>query len=619
MVHWLLLVLALCAPTLAASQGSGILELPTVTVVGADTLFLQAPPPREAQLPPGPALEPRRLAAPDPRRPRLPGEPSPAATALEEVQGARRGGGPVRTAAGTAADGPLAEAGAASPQLLDPLPLSVGSPGTRSSSLLAFYVPTEALRGGLRAVRALGPWELGADLDVALADGWLSLPPAVPNVLLGRLEGRRDPAAAGGYAPGAAGGNPGAGNGGGLGLSVSGSAGAFQPPGAELAYFLGLGETLALPMGRVLLIHATDAAGLSAEGAGRIGLLGQHLSINAYPGRFLLHAGGGVYMRGRLEPEGGGVDALVRLGAGYRSADGTFALAAGGSGLYQDGAVRLYPEAGLSLSPWEWVRFQLGATAFLAGASRGENAAAGWGAVMPWPLVGPDPSTLAAAGGPLGPIPPMGILADAAAPELAGGYALAAQAVAVPGSVPLLETQRGYAVRSSLVLALASRLRARLAAEYVQGTLYEGRDGALAYEQVSRIMVLAEASVWLLRFQDGATGLEAVLRGLASLPIPAEKGLLEDLYAQRLEGELRLAFPKIPVRIIMGALWGEVPAGVSAVTQPAPWQPFTGVAAELSAEYRFARRHAVRAGCEVRWADAGGTPELRFVAGYRYQ
>jgi len=621
MVRWLLLTLALGAPSLVFSQGGGILELPTVTVVGADTLFLQAPPPRQPELPPRPVLALRRLALPERGRPRLPAEPSPAAAALRSVQAVPRAEGPEGTAAAPLPGDPLAEVGASSPQFVDPVPLTVGALPVQNWTLLALYVPGQVLRSGMQAVRSLGSWELGGDLDITLADGWASLSPAVPNVLLGRLEVRRDgpgthPRAS---LPSQEEGQGGTGGGTSLCAILAGSAGAYQPPGFDFRYSLGFAEELALRLGRVLLTHSTDAVGLSLTGTGRLGLLGQRLSIDAYPGRVLLHAGAVAYLRGTLQPQTGQVEGLLRLGVGYRGPGGAVALAAGGSCLHWDGELFFRPEAGLQLSPWEGVGFQLGAAAFLAGAHLDGEMAEGRSAGMPWPVGEPGPAELAAAGGTFEPLLPMGILRDAAAPDMTDAYSVAAQVVADPGSLPLFEPQHGYAARAALVVAPGTGLRARLAAEYLYGSVYDGWGGVLTYRQVSRVSALVELSAWVMRFGDAGGGLEAALRGVASLPLPSENRFLEDLYGERLEGELRLAFPNFPLRIIMGALWGEIPAGLPTVAQLSPWEPFAGLAAALSAEYRLNRRHAVRAGCEVYWQDTAGRPGLRFVAGYRFQ
>jgi hypothetical protein len=69
----------------------------------------------------------------------------------------------------------------------------------------------------------------------------------------------------------------------------------------------------------------------------------------------------------------------------------------------------------------------------------------------------------------------------------------------------------------------------------------------------------------------------------------------------------------------MGVLWGEIPAGLPGAVLLVPWEPFKGLAVSLSADFRFSRRHVVRVGCEVRMPDGTESPDLRFVAGYRYE
>jgi hypothetical protein len=622
MLRWIVLVLALGVSPLVASQDGGILELPTVTVVGADTLFLQPPAPRPPDLPARFALDRRRLTLPEPSRPRLPSGPSPSAAALRSTGQIPQTEKPDGASAAMRAPGPLAETGPATPQFVDPLPLAVGELPLRNTGLLAIWVPGEVLRSEVEAVRALGPWELSAALDLGLADGWVSLTPSVPNFMLGQVEARRaGTGVASDSSPGPApAGDARRAGGSSLGLRLAGSAGAYQSPGAAYLHSLGLAEDLALGRGRVLLAHATEAAGLAPAGSGRVGLLGQRLSLDAYPGNFLLHAGATAYLRGTLDPQTGRADALVRLAAGYRAAAGTVGLAASGSLLYRDGEVELYPEAGLQLAPWDGVLFQAGGSAFLSGALLDGGSGEEWAAVMPWPLGTLGAAALAAAGGALEPILPLGMLSEPGLlPGLMDEYAVAAQATAPPGTVPLLQPQHGYAVRARLLFAPGPGFTAKVAAEYLFGSVYDGTGGALTYRSVSRITALAELSAWLMRFGDRDSGLEATVRGVAYLPAPPDRGLLEDLYGQRLEGELRLAFPNSPLRIIMGALWGEVPAGLPAAALLSPWESFSGLAAAAGAEYRLGRRHALRAGCEARWHEPAGAPELRFVAGYRYQ
>jgi len=599
MILCLLLCLALTGAPEVGAQENAVLELPTVTLVGEDTLYLQPPSPtfsRELSLV---QLTLRRRAL---RENPVPGLP-PAPELSVWLERSTSTGGP-RLPAGAPGErpdraGPLAEAGAGQPGLWEQVPLEPGTASAGAWSFLAYYLPARLLRSQLRTVHRAGPWETVAELDLGLADGWVSLSPGVPTFLWGRFEG-------GIRAP--------------VRLRVSALAGAFLPlvPVAQepvLRYVLSLTEDLVVPLGPLSLIHETDAAGLSPAGdPARVGLVGQRLAVEAFPGDFVIHAEAAAYLRGTLEPDSGGIEGLVRAAAGYRAPRGRVALGAGASGLYREQELRLYPEAGLELAPWEALRIRLGAAAFLAGT--GAPATRSLAPLLSGWLAPP-------AGGVLPPPLPMGLLHEGgtfATPEV---HMLGAQAVEAGGGVPALRPQSGYSLRAAVLLAARDRLRAEATGELLSGWVYEGWGGVFAFREVSKLAASAELSAWLLRFGTTGGGLQAAARVSAAAALPTGTGPeawpLDALYGERLEGEVRLAFPNLPLRFIMGALWGEIPAGPPAAALPSPWEPFRGLAVSLSGDLALSRRHTIRAGVEVRMPEAEAAPGLRFLAAYRYR
>jgi hypothetical protein len=361
------------------------------------------------------------------------------------------------------------------------------------------------------------------------------------------------------------------------------------------------------------LTHQTDLAGMSPGGAaGRVGLLGQRFSLEGTLDGFALRGEVAGYLRGTQEPEDGQIQGLLRVAAGYREPTGRIAVTAGAAGLYRGESLAVYPEAGLELSPWRAVTLRVGAEAFLTGS--GARAFASPALLAGWPFpTGSEPllRTL-----------PMGLLSEPSRFADTSSPLLGVQAVSAASSLSVLQPQSGYALRGTLLLAGRDRLRATLGAELLRGSLYEGWGGTLTYTEVSRLGMLAQLSIWLLRFGASGGGLEAVVRAQGALPIPLAAPaarLLDSLSAERLEGELRLAFPNLPLRFIMGALWGEVPAGPTAAALLSPWEPFRGVAASLGGELELSRGHVLRGGVEVRMPDGEPAPKLRFAAEYRYR
>jgi hypothetical protein len=630
MIFWLLVLLALAGVSVADAQDSvaqdtRVLELPTVTLVGEDTLFLEAPAPQPVGALPRPVLALRRGVLPEQATPRLPSGPAPVEGRFPSLTPNPAPDATDESPFEESPAGPLSETEAPSPQPRTSALRETASSPDRAWRFRTYYVPGRLFRSGAQGVRALGPWDTALDLDLALADGWVSLAPEVPTFLLGRLEARRSgPSArvdAGGTGDAVGGGAGDAGGTGGSGkgtprtglpvsLRLSGSAGAFLPPSSAYRYALSFAEDLALRLRSFTLTHATDASGLSPGGPERVGLLGQRLTVDAYPGRFTVHAGAEAYLRGTLQPDTGRAEGLLRLGAGYRSPGGAVTVAAGASGLYRDGTLDVYPEGEIDFSPCDAVLFRIGAGAFLNGSGALDPPGTADAASL-WLAFG--------AGGEVIPLLPLGLLYEGNVRELLDAYTLGSQALTDTVSTPLLEPQSGYAVRSRVIVAAANRLRAQLAAELLFGSVYEGWGGTLTFGPVARLAALAELSIWLLRFGTPESGLEVSTRGFAAVGVPPPKPLLEAMYGQRLEGEVRLAFPNRPLRIIMGVLWGEIPTGLPGAALLVPWEPFNGLAVSLSADLRFSRRHVVRLGCEMRLPDGTDRPDLRFVAGYRYE
>ncbi|MBN1834435.1 MAG: hypothetical protein JW820_01225 [Spirochaetales bacterium] len=594
MISWLLLLAALAGPPGAGEPAAQVLELPAVTLVGADTLYLQPPSPPSLGALPRVELASRRRGLAEPIAPQLPGAPALAARlGRTTAAGASSGGSDAR--GGTAASaGPLAEAGAGRPGLWQQLPVSPGGASARGWSLLAYYLPGRLVRSGVQTVNRVGSWETAGQFDLGLADGWLSLSPGVPSFLFGRFEAAVEAPAV---------------------LRLSGSAGAFRPPGTEQRYCLGITEELILRLGRVRLLHGTEAAGLSPSGdAQRVGLLGQRLAVESPLGDFSVHAGATAYLRGALEPAAGDVEGLARLTAGYREPQGRLGLSIGAAGLYREGSFGVYPEGILDFAPWAAFRVRLQGAAFLSGAGVAEG---------PPPAGTTLPGLVPCAGSPLVPLVPLGLLDHGGAGQGLGVHPIGTHAVEASSSVPALRPESGYCLRGSALLAPGDRVRAELAAELLYGSVYEGWGGSFAFREVSRIAALAQLSAWLLRFGGAGAGLEVTARGFAALSLPAAGStpaqLLDELYGQRLEADLRLAFPNLPLRFIMGCLWGEVPAGPPAAVLASPWEPFRGLAVSLSADLELSRRHAIRAGGEVRFPEGAAAPQLRFLAGYRRQ
>ena len=635
MMIWLLFVglAVLGAPPALAQDGPGVsagrvLELPTVTLVGVDTLFLEPPAPRRHDELPRLELATKRRQLASTTGTRVPGGPVLAAAIGRSATGGLGTPDGVQAPPGEPYAGPLFEAGAASPQLHDPVVLPPGSPLGAAWSSLSYYVPTEVIRSTLRAVRRHGAWETAADLDLALADGWTNLSPGAASFVLGRLEGdwRGGRRAAGnaqavepdlppdlpsgqggvlGPAPEARDLRPESP----LGLRLGAAMGAFLAPVAEPRYTLSLDQQLTARFGRMSLIHGTEAVGMSpGTGTLQAGLLGQRITLEAYPGEFAVHAGAAGYLKGTVDPDSGALDALVRLAAGYHAPGGVLTLAAGAAGVYRQGALDVYPEAAIQLSPWDFLRFSAGAAAFLEGTGPSGTRSLWSGGAG---LFG------GAGGAPVVPATPIGVLHESIAAEETGLYALGALASAAPP--PVLESQSGYRLRSGLLFAPAGRVRAELAAELLFGSVYEGWEGVLELREVSRFSVLAQLSAWLLRFGGAGAGLEITVRGFAAASVPFASELLAALHGERLEGALQLAFPNSPLRLILGVLWGEIPAGLPAAAMLSPWEPFRGSALSLRADLRFGRRHGVLLGGELRRPDGTATPSVRLAAGYRYQ
>ena len=199
------------------------------------------------------------------------------------------------------------------------------------------YIPGTTVASSLAAARSTGVWDLAAELNLALADGWITVPPRAPTDLIVDLgAARRDPRMA---------------------VDASITAGAFYNPGASALYNIGASAGLQGEAGIFAYRETTRLSAVSGWGAMSAGAdtprgavqQDLYLGLSGSGMGFALRAAG--ILAAGLPPEDFQSDGCLSLELGWRSADAFLHLYAGAASLYYQNLLYFYPSGGIELYP----------------------------------------------------------------------------------------------------------------------------------------------------------------------------------------------------------------------------------------------------------------------------
>jgi hypothetical protein len=252
---------------------------------------------------------------------------------------------------------------------------------------------------------------------------------------------------------------------------------------------------------------------------------------------------------------------LTALGA-LRSAKGSVRVAAGASALRYADRFTLRPALRVEVYPSDWLRVRGSAEAFLR--------------------LAPQPDLFA---------------------------------VLTPAGEPLLRTEGGYLVQSTIGVDLSPGFAASLSGRYLDGRVHVLDEETLALEwrqEAGGTLDLAWSSgSWLGVYARAAADWD-----VDRLTAPARR---------RASAWLEADFSKAPLALIMRLSWGDLPAAEAAAAGGvetvlgSPWQSFHGLEGLLQAQVRLRDEQAVVAGVQLLAPEDDALLQTRVLLGYRAQ
>ena len=534
-------LLSLAAP--AAAQST--LQLPDVTLFGEYTLYLAAPAPLSQEIPVAKGMSDRRLsyprslfkvdlAVPDPplfywqRIPRSVLAPPgllPAAGAEEE-----------RAYAGEAQP---AESGSSWQAKVD-------------------YIPGKTIVSEFTSTRSSGVWDLSADLQFYLADGWITAPPDSPTDLTFGVQTRRRAEA--------------------LNIDAAFGVGAFYGSEAPAAadqpaiYTLGLVAGLYGEAGAFEWGEETHLFGISGIGGGsppvdpdvQRGAVQQELELSLAGARWDLSLRSGGVLAAGLPSREVQQHGLTSLELGWHNPRSILRFWAGGAALYYDDSLAFYPSGGLELYPADFFALLLRASPFVR-------------------------------------LPTQSLQNLCMVQEVSGGSA-----------VPHLQTEGGYSLYSELRFDPGARFGAAFSFEWTKGRIYQldAADRELNFDD-SNQGVLQGDLLWQIR--AGRPGIRVNLTGTLAAAFPATAEPWRDPLYSRAGVVWTTDFHKLPVEFIIKALTGDFADDGSQSFLFTDWEVVSGLITSIEGNWKIGKHGAVHTGFEAFLSPDFG---YRFLIGY---
>jgi hypothetical protein len=335
MIKPVLVVLLSLAATVTAQS---TLQLPDVTLFGEYTLYLAAPPPPPQQIPAATAFSDDRLSYPRSLFKVDLAAPGPPVLYWQRIPRSL-----------IAPPGLLPDSPAGDPSRY------AGSTETPAGHWQASvdYIPGAIVSTEVASSRSSGVWDLAAELDFNLADGWVTTTPDFPTDLTFALQARRRALA--------------------LNVDAAVNGGAFYGAGAAGVYTLGLGTALSGDASPLRWAEHTQLYGISGIGGGtppadpdvQRGAVQQDIELSLAGSRWELS----LRSRGVLAA---GVPSSVReehgrasLELGWQPSSRVLLLRAGGAALYYDESLTFYPSGGVQFYPVDFMSVSVHGAPFI--------------------------------------------------------------------------------------------------------------------------------------------------------------------------------------------------------------------------------------------------------------